>query len=100
MAEKMRVILPDEIKRAIWLRGLIMFLFVIAFCLLTAEWQNHQTAVLHQNCRNTNQGNTRINQILDQLAKNTQTSPALTPAQRTERAAGYRELHLPISSSC
>lgn len=82
---------------------LVMFVFVVLFCLLASVWLNDQTEGLKRaqranyvECQAIEAGHVQFNKVLDQLARNAQASTALTTAQKTQALRVYASIHLPI----
>ena len=53
-------------------------------------------AQFHEFCETTNEGNTRVNALLDELQEAAARNPNRTPAERAEAVEQYQRLHLPV----
>lgn len=92
MVEKMRVLLPDDVKRAIWLRMLVMFLFVVAFALTSSYWQSRQTDGLKRAQRAEFGNCVAIQSLVSQTVANVNVSKGLTSAQKVQALTSYTAL--------
>lgn len=92
MTERMRVILPDDVKRAIWLRQLVMFLFVVAFALSSSYWQSRQTDGLKRAQRAEFSMCQGIQALVTQTVDNVNVSKGLTAEQKVDALTSYTAL--------
>lgn len=92
--ESMKVLLPQSIRRELWMRQLAMFLVVVVFTIIGGWIIDRQVTELRHACQSLSDGNVAFNAFITQQIRNVNNSTAITPAQKQQALTTYGQIHL------